>query len=223
MNFATLTGLTISAFLLINHTALAQLTYKPPTNRKQQQQAQSATTRGCGKESAQLRVLAPSDRVAVTVSAEPTFLIYVSRKPNYPLEISLTRPYVTQTLWKSTQIIEREGIFRVTLPESLKLEENIDYILTAALPCALNNPDSSVFVRVVFQKISLSDKNRSQASSNLVGTQERQFDSKQGEFLAANGIWYDALFWSYKNSPSDFQSLLNQGGIQLNTGEKQQN
>lgn len=210
MKFFARFWIAISLSFFTTNTALAQLTYRPSSSRQQQQQTQSATTRGCGSSVAQLQLLAPGDRVAVTVSKHPTFLLSVSDVPDYPLEISLTRPHAAETLWQTSKIIKRKGIFSIKLPESVKLQNNTDYILTVKLLCDLLDLDSSVFVRAVFEKVGWNRQTFNPDSS---------LDQKQAESLANQGIWYDTLAWSYENSPANFQSLLNQAGISLNFRE----
>ncbi len=210
MKFLARSGIAICLSLLTTHTVLAQLTYRPSSSRQQQQQTQSATTRGCGSSVAQLQLLAPGDRVAVTVSKHPTFLLSVSDMPDSAITVSLTQPHVAETLWKTSRIIKSKGIFSVKLPASVKLQNNTDYILTVELPCDTLNPDSSVFVRVVFEKVGW---------ARQTFNPDEGLNQFQAENLANQGIWYDTLAWSYENSPSHFQSLLNQAGISLNSRE----
>ncbi len=195
-------GLIISFGLLLNiiPPSRAQLSYQPP-QRKQQQQTQSAATRGCERNLPRLQILAPADRVAASAAKRPTFLFSISEQPLHPLKISLTQPYLPQALWKDERRVER-GIFSVSLPESLPLSPGKDYILTAAMPCDPEKPESSSYVRVVFQRVAMPP------SKGAKGEQSP-------ELLTPSGLWYDALYWSYQNSPPQFEALLKLAGIQL--------
>ena len=195
-------GLIVSFALLLNiiPPSRAQLSYQFP-KRKQQQQTQSAATRGCERKLPQLQILAPADHVAASAAERPTFLFSISEQPLHPLKISLTQPHAPQALWKDERRVER-GIFSVSLPESLQLSPGQDYILTAALPCDPEKPESSSYVRVVFQRAAMPS--------------ERGAKWEQSpELFTQWGLWYDALYWSYQNSPSQFEALLKLAGIQL--------
>ena len=195
-------GLILSFGLLLNiiPPSRAQLSYQFP-KRKQQQQTHSAATRGCERKLPQLQILAPADHVAASAAERPTFLFSISGQPLHPLKISLTQPHVAQALWKDERRVER-GIFSVSLPESLQLSPGEDYILTAALPCDPEKPESSSYVRVVFQRAAMSPSQSAKGGHSP-------------EVLVQSGLWYDALSWSYQNSPLQFEALLKLAGIQL--------
>lgn len=175
-------------------------TYKP-NKRKEQQQTQSTTNRGCGKSVAQFQVLAPSDHIGKTTSKEPTFIFWFSELPENPLNISVTQPSVADPLWRSTLKVDKKGIVSLQLPQSVSLKNEEFYVLTAELPmpttCSVAT-DSSSFVRVVFQKVTLTNK--------LSNSESNSFSEK--------GIWYDALAENL-TSPTKFTELLEQVGISL--------
>ena len=144
----------LGLFLSFQPPAFAQLTYQPPPERRQQQKTQSAATRGCSQPLPRLQLLAPSDHVAATAAVQPTFLFHLSSSAPHPLKISLTQPHMTAFLWQEDRAVKSGGILSVTLPESVKLQPQRDYILTAELPCHPAHPDQSSYVRAVFKLVS---------------------------------------------------------------------
>jgi hypothetical protein len=185
--------------------ALAQLTYQPPPERRQQQKTQSATTRGCSQPLPRLLLLAPPDHVAATAAAQPTFLFYLSGPSPQPLKISLTRPYVAAALWQDERELNSGGVLAVTLPPSVQLETEADYILTAELPCHRERPDESSYVRVVFKRVAAPAQTPAPTSE----------PTERVAALAGRGLWYDALALSYQESRPDFQHLLTSIGLEL--------
>jgi hypothetical protein len=184
----------------MQQAAFSQLVYRPPSGRGSQQQTQSGTMRGCGQTQTveKLKILAPADHVGLTRAKNPTFLFWVSDSKDLSMRISLTQPYREETVWLTQVKPPPTGIFSVTLPETVSLQLEEIYILTAEIPCA---SDSSNFVRVVIKRVNFN-------SEELAINQYPK--SSLEEF------WYDLIWWSYQYSPSDFQHLLKQVNIRLN-------
>lgn len=195
-------GLSLS---LLPAALAQQLTYRPPERRQQQQKTQSAATRGCSQPLPRLQLLAPPDRVAATAAGQPTFLFHLSGPAPHPLKISLAQPQVAEALWQDERVVKSGGVLSVTLPESVSLEPERDYILTAELPCHQERPDGSSYVRVVFKRV----------SPPTVTPVPAGTPTDRVAALAGRGLWYDALALSYQESRLDFQRLLMSIGLEL--------
>jgi hypothetical protein len=132
-------------------------------------------------------------------------LFYLSGPAPHPLKISLAQPQVAAALWKEERDVNSGGVLSATLPESVQLEPERDYILTAELPCHQERPDGSSYVRAVFKKV---------AAPALAPVATGTLTARLA-VLAGRGLWYDALALSYRESRPDFQRLLTSIGIKL--------
>ena len=192
----------LSSIFILAHalpTLAHNLSYQPP-ERPAQQQTETSVTRGCQQNLPKLQILAPEDHVALTGQRQ-TFLLNMSHKPPSSLRISIHQPYVPQALWKDELEVEAAGILPITVPPSLNLRSNQDYILTVAISCPPEEIDSSSYVRVVFQSV-----------AHLKLEKEME-TTEQVSYLLNRGIFYDALFLSYQNKLPEFQEILKLVGI----------
>ena len=193
--------ITVGLFWSLTNTAqsLAQLNYSEKKT-KNQQQTSSGATRGCRGNLPQLQLLAPPDKIAV-MGSEKTFLLNLSELSPYPLKISILEPYVPESLWTTELRPKQPGLIKVSLPKTIALKPNQDYIFTATIPCNPEIPGSSIYVRALFQKSSLQYQDVPPV--------------KQISLLLDQGIWYDALWISYQNKLPEFKQLLEMQGIEL--------
>lgn len=187
---------------LINTSVIAStLKYQPSSKQPQQQQTISSVSRGCRRNLPKIQLLAPSDHIA-TIGQEQTLLLNLSEVPPFPIKLSVVQPYVVESVWQDQVKVEKSGLLPISLPGQINLEPNKDYIFTAVIPCDLNSPSSSSYVRILFQKSSFGQK--------------EQEPLKQVSHLLREGIWYDALWIAYKNQLPEFQQILKMQGIELN-------
>lgn len=177
----------------------AQMNYAEKKS-KDQQETSSAAMRGCRRHLPKLQLLAPADQIAV-MGQKRTFLLNLSELPPYPLKFSVLEPYVAEALWRKELKVEKPGLFSLSLPQTINLEPNKNYIFTAVIPCDPDDPSSSSYVRVLFQQSS-------------VPNQELQ-PVEQVSRLLLEGIWYDALWIAYQNKLPEFRQLLEMQGIEL--------
>ena len=193
--------LTVGVIWSLTNTAqsLAQVNYSEKKT-KNQQQTSSAAMRGCRRNLPKLQLLAPADQIAV-MGDEQTFLLNLSELPPYPLKLSILEPYVPSALWRKQLKVEKPGVLKISLPQTINLDPDKDYIFTATIPCDPDYPGSSSYVRVLFQKSSFQ-------------YEEKEPVEKVSRLLAA-GIWYDALLIAYQNKLSEFRQLLEMQGIEL--------
>jgi hypothetical protein len=169
---------------------------------KNQQETSSASMRGCRHNLPKLQVLAPGDHIAL-MGKKQTFLLNLSEIPPLPLKISILEPYVAEALWEQELKVEADGIFHISLPKTINLQPDKDYIFTATIPCEPEKPSTSSYVRVLFQKSSFQ--------------YQEQTPVKQVHHLLAEGIWYDALWIAYQNNLPEFKELLEMESIEINT------
>lgn len=167
---------------------------------KSQQQTQSGSIRGCRLNLPNLQVLAPPNRIA-TIGEAQTFLLKVSEIPPYPIKVSITQPYVSDTVWLDELIVNQAGIITVTIPDNITLKPDTDYIFTASIPCGENQLSGSKFVRIFFQY----------ADNQLISGNEDENINK----LLNDDIFYDALFFSYQRRLPQFEQILELEGIEI--------
>ena len=168
---------------------------------KSQQQTQSGSIRGCRLDLPNLQVLAPRNRIA-TIGEAQTFLLKVSEIPPYPIKVSITQPYVSDTVWLDELIVNQAGIITVTIPDNITLKPDTDYIFTASIPCGENQLSGSKFVRIFFQY-----------ADNQLISQKNQDENINT--LLKNDIFYDALFFSYQQRLPQFEQILELEGIEI--------
>jgi hypothetical protein len=129
------------------------------------------------------------------------------------VKVSITSPFVVEPLWKG-EFAASAGI-RAFRPD--KEIPPGTHVLTVEIPCESSRHDSSVFARVAFYRIGDLERAAVGKSPNTI-----DYRSDSGETNWEN--WYDLLFKAYRDSPADFQALLNRERIELNskTSEKNQ-
>ncbi len=188
--------------------------YVPPSDSRSDRSSQQRTTsvsRGCSRASAELTLLIPYDHVAVTASAHPTFLLYLSEIPSHPLRISITERQTPEPILDQTLTVKHSGVVAIKVPQSTPaLLNEKTYVLTAGILCNPARPSQSDYTRIAFKKIPLSFSVQQQlatASNEL----------ERAQIFARAGIWYDAIASSYEayfskisGASHYFQSLMAQ-------------
>ncbi|MFB8787780.1 MAG: DUF928 domain-containing protein [Potamolinea sp.] len=139
-----------------------------------------------------LTALVPENGLGVTVSAQPTFYVYVpARSPQAtPLQIEfhLKDKNDIDIYQTSFQTIGKPGIVAITLPTQaglLPLEIGQDYKWTFSVGCSVNDRSTDITVGGVVRRVELND-----TLNNQLKQASRQ---KQVELYAEAGIWQDAL------------------------------
>lgn len=174
------------------------------SQRAAQQKTETTAIRGCRQNLPKMQILAPKDYVAITGERQ-TFLLKITDKPSSPLKVSINQPYISHSLWRAQVTVTQPGIFALTIPDSVDLQSNLDYILTVSIPCSEENTSSSKYVRIFFQY----------AEDKSISLDEETEAGEIVNSLLNRGLFYDALFFSYQHKLPQFKQILEEVGIQL--------
>jgi hypothetical protein len=213
-------GLTFGLVFLFfsNFDKLAQSSqtnhgYVPPAKDQKQQKATASGSRGCPGKSVDITSLSPTNHTPTTISTHPNFLFSVKSVPNLPVRFSLIEPGVIEPLWKSDIAVNRAGILSVSIPQTVNLDVGKEYVWNLEVVCNPSRPAENWYIRAVIRRVPLKPE-------LAVKLAEADSESEKAVILANNGIWYDAIYHSYKgknevDSMSYFKQLLSQIGLTI--------
>ncbi len=139
--------------------------------------------------------IAPVNYLGKTSQSHPTFFWSKTGEGNVPLEFSLME-YLPATqqlvVLHRTKITSSSSIDRFVMPQSWKgLEEGKTYAWQVVALCG--NPSANPYLRASIQRVNVPAKH------NLT-------PADQVQYLAQQGIWYDALTLAMSNG--NWQSLI---------------
>jgi hypothetical protein len=157
--------------------------------------------------------LIPTNHTPTTISTHPDFLFSVKSIPNLPVRFSLIEPGVIEPLWKSDIAVNRAGILSVSIPQTVSLDVGKEYVWNLEVVCNPSRPAENWYIRAVIRRVPLKPE-------LAVKLAEADSESEKAVILANNGIWYDAVYYSYKgkneaDSTSYFKQLLSQIGLSI--------
>jgi hypothetical protein len=213
-------GLTFGLLILFfsNFDKLAQSSqtnhgYVPPAKDQKQQKATASGSRGCPGKSVDITSLIPTNHTPTTISTHPDFLFSVKSVPNLPVRFSLIEPGVIEPLWKSDITVNRAGILSVSIPQTVNLDVGKEYVWNLEVVCNPSRPAENWYIRAVIRRVPL----KPELAQKL---DEANSETEKAVILANNGIWYDAVYYSYKgkneaDSISYFKQLLSQIGLSI--------
>ncbi|HEY9690628.1 MAG TPA: DUF928 domain-containing protein [Oculatellaceae cyanobacterium] len=190
--------------------------YTPPPGRKRAQRTEGVGSRGGECQApVSLHLLAPSDHVAQTVAARPTFLLYVS-KPKALIRYTLIEPGVLEPIVDKQVQLEKPGITKLEISETApELTIGKEYRWTVTIICNQERPSENIYAHTTLIRIT---KTSELASRLATASTERSV----GLIYAESGIWYDAiasLYKAYENTPhntevyNEFKILLDSIGL----------
>jgi hypothetical protein len=206
-------GLLFPAYPILAKNNQANQGYIPPNKDKQEQNATASGSRGCQRNPVDITPLIPTNHTPTTISTHPNFLFSVQSEPKYPVRFTLVEPGVAKPVWEKDLIVARSGIMSVSIPENVNLEANKEYVWNLVVVCNPNRPSENYYIRAAIKRVSSSQQlveEISQANSHY----------QKALILARAGIWYDAIYTSYKgknevDSISYFKQLLSQIGLTI--------
>ena len=168
--------------------------YKPPDT-GQQQQNQSAGSRGCSESLPTIILAAPDNHIAQTIRDNPVFFVKISKASSEPVLISVYDPNQIDAFWKQELQLVPQQWTKITVPK-LPLEINTNYAVSLSIPCG-GLISSGQTLQLLFKKVASPT-----TSKNL-----------NFEQLAELGIWYDALFLAYEQNRDAFMQYLENIGL----------
>jgi hypothetical protein len=182
--------------------------YVPPPSRGNPpyQRIRGGASRGCDRAfNNELTLLAPSDHMALTTQAHPTFFFHLSNTPEQAVRFTLVEPEVAEPILEKTIPVAESGVIEVTLPsQSPNLEVGKNYRWSVSLVCNPQRPSQNVFAFAWIERIAVP----SELSKELA-----QAPNYSALTYAQAGIWYDALANSYGTSLILFGQLIEQIGL----------
>jgi hypothetical protein len=129
-----LTTICFGTILIINQNLIAQNTRESYEN-KSRIEIENGTSSGSSR--------GECDDIDVKITPRPNqgFSLQINKIPSVPMKFSVTEPYVVESLSEIELPIENKGTIELMLPDNfaLKLEENKNYVWTAAFYCG-NSP-----------------------------------------------------------------------------------
>lgn len=190
--------------------------YTPPPGRKRAQRTEGVGSRGGECQApVSLHLLAPSDHVAQTVTARPTFLVYVS-KPKALIRYTLIEPGVLEPIADKRVQLEEAGITKLEIPETApELTIGKEYRWTVTIICNQERPSENIYAHTTLTRIT---KTSDLASKLATASTERSV----ALIYAESGVWYDAIaniYKAYENNPhntevyKEFKVLLDNIGL----------
>jgi hypothetical protein len=200
-----------------NASAHAQLggTYLPPKGRGRMQRTEGSGARGCTNSiPVTLNLLTPSDHIARTTSARPTFLWHISNATTAPMIFTLTAPGQKKPIHEERLKANKAGIMKLELPENAALEVGREYRWTLSLVCNGRRPSQNIYARAWVERVPVTNQLK-QSLATAKNDRERALAYTQA------GIWYDGMsilnnLQSSRLNPSAselFTSLLKQVGL----------
>ncbi len=151
--------------------------YQPPKDRPEPQYVESQGKRGGDNQLVNLKILAPTDHIAKTISTHPEFWIQINQQ--HLVQYSLINDE-RQQLWQGELLPESQS-FALKYPNnSPPLKPGI-YILAVAVGC----PENCTGIRIAFEQVEPS----MELKQDLENVKDIEEEIK---ILAKAGFWYDA-------------------------------
>lgn len=166
--------------------------------------------------SSSVKALIPQNNYGITTSIRPTFLVYLPKTEADEVFFSI-KDKDKNTLYQMTLPIaqSQEGIIAIQLPEDApELAVGQDYQWFVTLRCNGKMHPNNPFVDAWIKRVELNVANN---QNNLL---------QQANYLASNGIWYDAAATlaslrqaqpQNQDISSQWQTLLNSVGLEAIT------
>jgi hypothetical protein len=199
----SLSGLLIASSLA--SVALAQsITYNPQHPRGEKpRRSQGSTSRGCSQNlNGVVKLLAPTSRVGLTVSARPTLLFRLTRESPVPAKLVIAAIDAKEALLEQQVSVSEPGIKRISLLPGIELEPDKEYAISLVLICNRvrfsENPVYQASIKRIIQSSALTEQLEKASSSE-----------ERGRIYAEEGIWYDAIA-EVQNNPLLLRDLINQ-------------
>jgi len=213
--FSQEAGLNFSTPLRADNTLLAQ-TFRPPGGGAPPDSS-GGGVRGGGLQTPDFIPLVPRDAVTktlwgLTISATPTFFLYVPAGVSTPIKFYLVNEQEGEMLYEQVVIPPTSGgIVSVTLPNQpgKTLEEGKLYSWYFELQTDQEQPSVNPMINGLVRRIVMSQElsNKLQAAAN---------DSDRAQVYAANGFWYDLITTAANlrgTNPSNWEEILNSVGL----------
>lgn len=208
-------------FSFSQHAAKQTLPPPPPSNPGSSAAGGRRSPTACPQDAATatsgpfLTALSPTTEPGLTLSAHPTFLVYVPETSAATAEFSL-RSQTNQGVYRTTiSLTNTPGIISITLPDqAMILEVNRLYTWSFAVICDPDDRLIDQFVMGMVQRVELDPARVSQIEQASV---EQRIALYQEDRL-----WYDALallFELNQSQPNDsdigtaWRELLRSGGV----------
>ncbi len=205
--------------------AKAEITqgYVPPPGRTRRARTEGAGSRGCNQANPiTLKLLAPDNHVAATISAHPTFFWYVSATSS-PMMFALVEQGVAKPVWQDQLQPPKAGIVQVKLPSNLSgLEVGKEYRWTVSLVCNQKRPSENTYAYAWIERVPITPKLQQKLAA-VASKRELSLAYAQA------GIWYDAITTIYnagaaqtasKHDSDHLARLLNQIGLPKAASQK---
>ena len=79
----------------------------------------------------------------------------VESVPNLPVRFSLVEPRVSEPLWESNIAVNRSGILSVSIPPSVSLDVDKEYVWNLEVICNPSRPSENWYIRAVITRVPL--------------------------------------------------------------------
>jgi Domain of Unknown Function (DUF928) len=205
-------------------TAAQPIQYTPP-KRRGFRRSDGTGTRGpqarvCNKAlPVALTALVPTNHIAQTIAARPTFLWYLADKQT--VEFRLVEPGVQKPLLVQSIQVTQPGIVQFELPpNSPELKPNQTYRWSIAVVCRPDRSSEDEVIALIQRVPQTADLSQQLATAKT--------DQNRAQLYAKSGLWYDALAALSKaiadpknrTAQTDLLSLLDQGGLTKVTAQE---
>lgn len=188
--------------------------YIPPATGFFLQRTEGSGIRGrCAQsQNTYLKLLAPDNHIATTISERPSFLWYLE-PTMLPVRFTLTETGQESPVIAQQIKIKQPGIIKFDLPAEVKLKVGKKYRWTVSLTCNEKRPSANTYASAVMERVEIPLKLKQRIGTN---------GEEKIDLYEETGIWYDALaarFQEWKEKPENklvgvnFFKLLEQAGV----------
>lgn len=134
-----------------------------------------------------IELLVPNFSVAHhTSSSNPSLYLYSRIDRTIPVVFTLVDPTTPEPLVERKVNLENSGITKISLPNEIKLEDNIVYMWYVAIPCQNNPQYSQTVLNAGIEKVEI-DPSLATKLNNSASNLEKI------EIYSANGLWYETI------------------------------
>ena len=200
-----------SCFLLaapvIANTKKTNRSYNPPSSEEieQKRTVGSGSRSQCSSpfENNTLTLLVPpEEKVHYTTTSNPSLYFYATKSAAIPLKFNLVipEPINKNPLIETILLIEHPGIYKINLPNNIKLANNQIYLWQIGIPCNNNPENINQVLQAAIERVKLSD----QFNNQLKFTHS---SLERAKIYANSGIWYDALNYALQKSRDSSKSV----------------
>ncbi|MGB3536325.1 MAG: DUF928 domain-containing protein [Microcoleaceae cyanobacterium] len=175
---------------------ITQVVYPPTEDRGAPSRTTGSGTRGecsasmANSETDKLTALTPLNNISTTLDPHPTLYFYVPAVQHVQAELTLynwtkrdrTPVYQTQLSLNSTQ-----GIVKVTLPDTVKLQPNLTYAWNFSIYCDSNPTETAQYVDGWLERVILPHNKQAKLQ------QLQQQPLAVAQLYAEAGVWNETL------------------------------